>query len=97
MNAVVRKRQSETAVKHNEKNKTLFPLIDVALEASALELAARKITPLVQLLKRNGVDIATSWSSKNYGFTWWLCACDLQFETIKKSYAKGALLWNCHR
>ena len=77
------KRQERSAVAKVEEDKLVVPLIDAALEASALELAASKIAPLAHLLRRNGVEVTKSWCSKNYGFVWWRCAADVQKEVIK--------------
>ena len=74
-------RQREEKIQ--KEDMTILPLIDVALETAVLELAASKVAPIARLLRRNGVNIATCWQSKNYGFVWWVTAANLQFQTIK--------------
>ena len=79
----VEKKLRQREEKIQKEDMTILRLIDVALETAVLELAASEVAPIARLLRRNGVNIATCWQLKNYGFVWWVTAADLQFQTIK--------------
>ena len=68
----VEKKFRQRGEKIQKEDMTILPIIDVAPETAVLELAASKVAPIARLLRRNGLDIATSWQSKNYGFVWWV-------------------------